>query len=115
MKKPSLRRFWWKSYRPVAYWSTITCQSPLSEVTGRWSMLTRRVVFACTGSWEYAAAAEKRSAARRRRVEACGIEGISGTARQVSLQTNIKKGFRDIILRPLNKRLLEGGGRQHQM
>src|SRR4030088_460372 len=69
MKKPSLRRFWWKSYRPVANWSTMTCQSPLREVAGRWSMSTRR-----RGNSAFAAVAEMRSAARRRRVEACNMK-----------------------------------------
>ena len=52
----------------------MTCQSPLREVEGRWSILTRRVVLVCTGAWECAAVAEMRSAVRRRRVAACDMQ-----------------------------------------
>ena len=67
--------------------------------------MTRRVVLVWTGAWECAAVTEMRSAARRRRVEACDIQVSSGWSALSELMNGEKRSG-DIILRSLNNLLV---------
>src|ERR1700733_1406507 len=88
----------------------MTCQSPLREVAGRWSMSTRSVALLWASS--VVMVAETRRTARRARMGVGSINISDMVALQCAVEWEKRPG--DIILRPLNNRLFSATPKQWQ-